>query len=119
MAMIFQLDTSTNKVIGIATLQARIDASNCNELQKGFSNWIQHSPNLIFDCSGLDFIDSSGLGTIVSCLRKALDLNGDLKLTSLGPKVSLIFELTKAIKLFSIYPDTASAVKSFSTPGPV
>jgi anti-sigma B factor antagonist len=117
--MIFQLDTTTEKIIGIAALQARIDASNCSELQKGFSNWLQYSPNIVFDCSSLDFIDSSGLGTIVSCLRKALEQQGDLKLAALGPKVSLIFELTKVIKLFSIYPDTASAVKSFRTAEPV
>lgn len=112
--MIFQLDTSTDKTIGIAALQARIDASNCNELQKAFSQWLQHSTNIVFDCSALDFIDSSGLGAIVSCLRKALEHHGDLRLAALGPKVSLIFELTKAKKLFSIYPDTSSAVTSFN-----
>jgi len=113
--MIFQLDTSTDTTIGIATLQVRIDASNCKELQKAFSVWLQDSANIIFDCNALDFIDSSGLGAIVSCLRKALEQKGDLRLAALGPKVSLIFELTKAKQLFSIYPDTASAVASFNT----
>ncbi len=112
--MIFQLDTSTDTTIGIATLQVRIDATNCKELQKAFSLWLQDSANIVFDCSALDFIDSSGLGAIVSCLRKALEQKGDLRLAALGPKVSLIFELTKAKQLFSIYPDAASAVASFN-----
>jgi len=115
--MIFQLDTSTKKTIGIAALQVRIDANNCNDLKKAFSHWLHYSPNIVFDCSGLEFIDSSGLGAIVSCLRRALELQGDLRLAGLGPKVSLIFELTKAKQLFSMYPDTSSAVASFSTVG--
>ena len=113
--MIFQLDTSTKRTIGVAALQARIDANNCNDLKKAFSEWLQYSPNIVFECSGLEFIDSSGLGAFVSCLRKALEEQGDLRLAGLGPKVSLIFELTKAIKLFSVYPDSSSAVASFSS----
>ncbi len=112
--MIFQLDTAADTTIGIATLPVRIDATNCKELQKAFSLWLQDSANIVFDCSALDFIDSSGLGAIVSCLRKALEQKGDLRLAALGPKVSLIFELTKAKQLFSIYPDAASAVTSFN-----
>jgi anti-sigma B factor antagonist len=49
----------------------------------------------------------------VACLRKALERNGDLKLAGLNPKVSMVFELTKANKLFSIFPDTGSAIQSF------
>jgi len=112
--MIFQLDTSTDKTIVVVALQARIDAHNRHELQKAFLHWLQYSANIVFDCSALDFIDSSGLGTIVSCLRKALEHKGDLRLAALGPKVSLIFELTKAKQLFSIYPDAASAITSFN-----
>jgi anti-sigma B factor antagonist len=113
--MIFHLDTSTNQPVGIVVLQARIDASNSSELQKAFTNWLQQTSNFVFDCTELDFIDSSGLGTIVSCLRKALEHRGDLKLAALGPKVAMVFELTKAKKLFSIFSDSSEAIQSFST----
>ena len=112
--MNFQIDTSTGKSIGIATLQGRIDANNCSDLQKAFAQWLLNTAFIIFECSDLDFIDSTGLGTIVSCLRKALERNGELKLVKLGPKVSMIFEITKARQLFSIYPDTAQAIHSFT-----
>lgn len=113
--MEFKLDTSTEMIIGIATLPARFDVNNCRNFKKAFSQWLQYSTNIVFDCNGIIFIDSSGLGTIVSCLRKVLEQQGELKLSGLGPKASLIFELTKAIQLFSIYPDTSSAIKSFSS----
>jgi anti-sigma B factor antagonist len=113
--MIFHLDTSTSQPVGIVTLKARIDASNSSELQKAFTLWLQQTSNFVFDCKELDFIDSSGLGTIVSCLRKALEHHGDLKLAALGPKVAMVFELTKAKKLFSIFSDSSEAIESFST----
>jgi anti-sigma B factor antagonist len=111
--MKFRIDTTTGPHVGVVTLNGRIDAENCIELQNAFLSWLLETSLFVFDCSGLDFIDSNGLGTIVSCLRKALERNGDVKLAGLGQKVAMVFELTKAKKLFSIFPDTGSAVQSF------
>lgn len=112
--MEFHIDTTTGMSIGVVTLAGRIDAENCGLLQASFMTWLKETTLFVFDCSGLDFMDSSGLGTVVSCLRKSLELSGDLKLAGLGPKISMVFELTKAKKLFSIFPDASEAVKSFA-----
>ena len=111
--MTFHLDVSTGKTLGLVELSGRLDAANSSELLKSFALWQQQASLFIFNCTKLDIIDSSGLGAIVACLRKALERNGDLKLADLNPKVSMVFELTKANKLFSIFPDTGSAIQSF------
>jgi len=111
--MTFHIDTSTGKKLGIAALIGRIDSKNSSELITSFALWQQQTSLFVFDCAMLDFIDSSGLGAIVSCLRKAIEHNGDLKLANLSPKVSMVFEITKAKKLFSMFPDTGSAIQSF------
>lgn len=111
--MIFHVDGSTGKKLGIAELNGRLDAKNSSELLTSFERWQQQTSLIILDCSKLDLIDSSGLGAVVSCLRKAIEKNGDLKLANLSPKVAMVFELTKAKKLFSIFPDTGSALQSF------
>ncbi len=116
--MIFHLDTTTPQPLGVVLLKKRIDSNNSSELQKAFTQWLQQTNNFVFDCAELDFIDSSGLGAIVSCLRKALEQHGDLKLAALGPKVAMIFELTKAKKLFSVFSDRSEAIQSFSTVSP-
>ncbi|NTV97858.1 MAG: STAS domain-containing protein [Chlorobiaceae bacterium] len=113
--MKFHIDTTTGPHVGVAMLSGRIDAGNRIELQNSFMSWLLESTLFVFDCSGLDFIDTSGLGAIISCLRKAIDQKGDLKLAALGPKVSMVFELSRAKKLFSIYPDAAEAVRSYAT----
>lgn len=116
--MTFHLDTSTGRTIGIAVLRVRVDALNSAELQEAFAHWMKYTSSFVFDCTGLDFIDSSGLGAIVSCLRRALEQNGDLKLVGLNQKVSMVFDITKARKLFSIFPNMEEAIKSFGSAVP-
>jgi anti-sigma B factor antagonist len=116
--MIFHLDTSTTQPLGVVLLKKRVDANNSSELQKAFAQWLQQTSNFVFDCTELDFIDSSGLGAIVSCLRKALEHHGDVKLAALGPKVAMVFELTKAKQLFSVFSNSSEAIQSFGTVNP-
>ncbi|TCD48542.1 STAS domain-containing protein [Chlorobium sp. N1] len=113
--MEFRIDTSTGMNIGIAVLPGRIDAANSPLLQQAFPEWLKKTSNLVFDCRQLDLLDSSGLGVIVSCLRKTIERQGDLKLAALSNRVAILFELTKAKRLFSIHPDTGAAIRAFSS----
>lgn len=114
--MEYRIDTTTTQGsgIGIVIVPERLDAANCGDLQQRYQEWARNTPDIVFDCSRLTFIDSSGLGAIVACLRQAINRQGDLKLARLGLRAMMLFELTKAKKLFSIYPDVESAVTSFS-----
>ncbi|RXK85014.1 anti-sigma factor antagonist [Chlorobaculum sp. 24CR] len=112
--MKFTLDNIDGHLVGIAELEGRLDASNSKPLQKIMPEWLEKTPFLVFDCSRLDFIDSSGLGAIVGCLRKAIDNKGDLRLSELNGKVAMVFELTKATRLFSIFTNRGEAVASFA-----
>ncbi|HWR01755.1 MAG TPA: STAS domain-containing protein [Chlorobaculum sp.] len=113
--MNFRLDSTKGFTIGIAKLSGRLDAQNSQELQKTFSSWLKQTRFLVLDCSALDFLDSSGLGAIVGCLRKTLEKEGELKLAGLNAKVAMVFELTQAERLFSIFVNTGDALASFVT----
>ncbi|NTW52133.1 MAG: STAS domain-containing protein [Chlorobiaceae bacterium] len=112
--MNFRLDSSRGFTIGIAELTGRLDAQNSKELQKTFVSWLQKTRCLVLDCSAVDFIDSSGLGAIVGCLRKTLEAAGELKLAGLNAKVAMVFELTQAERLFSIFTNAGEAAASFA-----
>lgn len=58
--------------------------------------------NFVFDFSDCDFIDSTGLGVIVSIYKKCVEKNGTLKLTSLKPEVDKLFRLTRLDRVFDI-----------------
>jgi anti-anti-sigma factor len=51
-------------------------------------------PRIVIDLSGTEFIDSSGLGALVSSLKKARQAGGDLRIAGPGPQVQTVFKLT-------------------------
>ncbi|ANT64901.1 STAS domain-containing protein [Prosthecochloris sp. CIB 2401] len=111
----YHIDTSFSSLpVAVLFLNGRLDASNCSEVHRVFSELLRQSTSIVIDCTELEFLDSSGLGAIVSCLRKAIEAGGDLRLSGLSNNVALLFELTKAQRLFSIYNDSTAAVASFN-----
>ncbi|MBI3736649.1 STAS domain-containing protein, partial [Candidatus Sumerlaeota bacterium] len=58
-------------------------------------------------------LDSSGLGAILSCLRKLNSVGGDLKLCAMSKPVHTLFELVRMHKIFEIFPTRDEAVRSF------
>ncbi|GKX67611.1 STAS domain-containing protein [Inconstantimicrobium mannanitabidum] len=58
--------------------------------------------NFIFDFSKCNFIDSTGLGALVSIYKKCVEKGGSIKLKSLKPEVEKLFKLTRLDKVFEI-----------------
>lgn len=59
--------------------------------------------NFIFDFNQCDFIDSTGLGVLVSIYKKCAEKNGSIKLRSLNQDVEKLFKLTRLDRVFEIY----------------
>ena len=68
---------------------------------------------LIMDLEGLEFLDSSGLGALVSCLRRVKEKKGEIKLAGLRQEVRSIFDITRVSRLFHICENVPDAVKAF------
>ena len=68
---------------------------------------------VLVNLSEVPYMDSAGLGVLVSGLKNANRQNGDLKLWGLQPDVRNIFELTRLNKVFQIFEDEESALASF------
>ena len=69
------------------------------------------------DCSHhlshLRFVDSSGLGAMLSCLRQLNATGGDLKLCGMSKAVRSVFELVRMHRIFDIYDTREQAVSAF------
>ena len=63
----------------------------------------------VFDASTLEFVDSSGIGTIVSCLTQIKKSGADLRLAGASPRIKRLFTMTGVDKLLSLYPSVAEA----------
>jgi anti-sigma B factor antagonist len=75
------------------------------------------SAKLVLDLEGLEFLDSSGLGALVSCLRRVREKKGEIKLAGLRPEVRSIFDITRVSRLFHISENVSDAVKAFGKKG--
>lgn len=60
--------------------------------------------NFIFNFSECNFIDSTGLGALVSIYKKCVEKGGSIKLKTLKPDVEKLFKLTRLDKVFEICP---------------
>jgi anti-sigma B factor antagonist len=103
-----------NEVFIIFVQEERVDAHNSNELKEEIKNLFETGKkNVLIDLKDVRFIDSSGLGALVSGYKNAISHHGTLKLSMLQPQVKSMFELTRLHRVFDIYPTIEDAVDSY------
>jgi anti-sigma B factor antagonist len=92
----------------------KINALITEEIKEQLDSIINH-PNskIIIDLSGVDYIDSSGFGCLLSCLRESRDNYGTIKLSSPEPPVKKLIETLHLHTIFEIFTDTEECVRSF------
>jgi anti-sigma B factor antagonist len=90
-----------------------LDASNAAEFKLDVAPLLEATTKLVFDLSRLRFVDSSGLGAFISCLRKLNAKGGDVKLCGMSKQVRAVFELVRMHRIFDIYGTQEEAVHAF------
>src|SRR5467141_3105079 len=70
--------------------------------------------NIVLNMNNVTFIDSAGLGTLVTAHHGAKLQGASLKLCHLGRQVQELLQITKLLTLFDVYDTEAAAVGSFS-----
>jgi anti-sigma B factor antagonist len=68
---------------------------------------------IVMNLAGINYIDSTGLGELVSSYRQVKSQGGELKLLNLNKKVSDLLQITKLYTVFDIHNDESQAVASF------
>jgi anti-sigma B factor antagonist len=68
---------------------------------------------VLIDMAAVDFVDSSGLGTLVTCLRSVSKAGGTFKITSLNENPKSLFESTRLDRVFELYDSRNAALSSF------
>ena len=70
--------------------------------------------NVILDLSGIDFMNSSGLGVIIHSANQLKQNSGSLKLANVSDKIKHIMKITKLDSVFDSYESVESAVNSYN-----
>ncbi len=71
--------------------------------------------HVVIDLGGVNYMNSSGLGTLISALTSVRNSGGDLRLARVGGKVQNLFVMTQLVKVFDTYETVDRALVSFKT----
>jgi len=83
-----------NNTVGLDQFNA-LNELVSNEMKEGISSFT-------FDLSSLTSINSSGLGILISCLKKIKESKGSLEIININEKILNIFKLTKLDNVFEL-----------------
>ena len=108
--------SQTKDASGVAVLQVegQLIVGNRQELKELVQTALdQGERRLLIDFSRTGYIDSSGLGALVSISNKIREAGGELRLSGLNEDLRSLFELTKLDTLFAIAETPQQALASF------
>ena len=105
---------ANNDLMVIYVREERLDAHNAEELKAEMNRLFEGgTKDILIDLKEVRFIDSSGLGVLVSGFKNASTRQGSLKLCGLQTQVRSMFELTRLHRVFEIFPSSMEAIENF------
>jgi anti-sigma B factor antagonist len=114
MAALFATIREVNEIT-IIDLSGRISLGEGSALlRKTVRDLLENGQNkILLNLGDVNYIDSSGIGELVSGFTAVRSRNGELKLLNLTKKVHDLLQITKLFTVFDVYSDEATAVRSF------
>ncbi|HEY0866088.1 MAG TPA: STAS domain-containing protein [Fimbriimonas sp.] len=85
-------------------LTETIETENIAEFRRAIEPLVETPAHLVLDLSLVGFMDSTGLGALLSCLRRITSRGGTLRLAGLTPGVRKLFDMVKMDRVFDILP---------------
>src|SRR5262245_44988319 len=99
----------------VAVLAEQFDASNADDFKREVAPVLDTNSRLVLDLHRVQFVDSSGCGAILSCLKHLSGAGGDLKLCRVNDAVRTTFELIRLHRICQIFPTREEAVRAFES----
>ena len=110
------MELSVEKVEHVAVVKMpgrSLEASNVAEFKRSIAPILERNTSVVLDIQDLGFVDSSGLGALLSCLRRLNAAGGDLKIAGMRKPVVALFELVRMHRICEVFDTVEEAVKAF------
>ncbi len=109
-----EISSRSNGDIVILDISGEIDLYNAPEIKDIIGSLIdQKKYNVIINLKEVTYIDSSGIGALISSLSNLKKYQGGLKIINVFASVKKVFELTKLTSFFDIHESEEEAIKAF------
>jgi len=107
--------TTTTSVVDDTTVvrpEGNLNMASAAELRTAVEQAILEGPSrVVVDLQGVPFIDSSGLGALIGCLKTARDHGGDLRIASPGAQVTMVLKLSNVDRVLLSSPSVEAAYR--------
>jgi anti-sigma B factor antagonist len=105
---------SRNGEVTLVEVEGQLIVGNRQELKQQVLDQLEAGDRkFVIDFANTGYIDSSGLGVLVSLSKKIREQSGELRLSSLNEDLRTLFELTKLDTLFRIADSKDKALQGF------
>jgi anti-sigma B factor antagonist len=99
--------------VPVLAVTGEIDVYTAPGLRERLVELVQAGTSrVIVDLTAVSFVDSTGLGVLVSGLKRCREAGGDLPLVVVQPQILKVFEITGLTAVFTIRPTVAEALAS-------
>ena len=106
-----------NSGVKVVQLTGLLTGSSAKQLRYQIDDLVTTGINIVLlDLENVTFIDSSGLGALISAQRIARMANCKLFICSINNQVQMLFELNRMERLFEIFADRDEFLKRFDSP---
>ena len=86
-----------------------------SQLRDTIKKDLAENNRIVLNLGNVNYLDSGGIGTMVSLFTSARNAGGDIKLLHLTKRVGDLLQITKLITVFESYDDEQKAVNAFSS----
>jgi anti-sigma B factor antagonist len=112
--MSLKIDTRQSNGVTIMSCQGRIVfGEEASILRDNLKRILGSTRQIVLNLSGVSYIDSGGLGTLVGVYSSARAGGADIKLTGLGQRLRDVLQITKLVTVFEVYDTEQEAVATF------
>jgi len=111
-----QLRMSTRTVEGVLVVDCSgrvVFGEESASLRETVKKLLAQNPNVVMSLREVNYIDSGGLGTLVSLYTTARNAGGAVKLARLSKRVGELLQITKLLTVFEVFDDEETAARSF------
>jgi anti-sigma B factor antagonist len=94
----------------VVFISGEVDVSTTPKMKAALAELIEGGyGRIIIDMSGVQFLDSTGLGALVGAYKKLRERNGEVELAALPPHIKRLFEITRLDSVFRIHDSVEQA----------
>ena len=111
-----ETDIKQEKDITTISVKGSVDALTAAELTRTINKQIEaEHANLVIDLTGLEFMSSAGLRSLLGAVKESRSHGGDLRIVSTNPGIDKVLKMSGFHNIAKVFTSQADAVSSFDS----